>query len=65
MLRICEHGELLRRAILLHINGRRPDIQRPRRQQLIEKIAVDLRTHIVDVGLEDTALAEHCPRALA
>ena len=57
---VGEHRQNVRRTIFLHVNRRRPHVERARPQQSIVKITVNLRIHIIDVGFK----FEELPRLL-
>ncbi len=52
MIVVDEHRQSMRRTVFLHIDRRRPNVERSLLQQSIVKMPVDLRIHIVDIGLE-------------
>ena len=53
VLRLAQHRQQRARTILFHLHRRGVNIERARGQGLLEKVAVDLRIHVVEIGFDD------------
>src|SRR6266851_2460864 len=53
ILRLAEQGEQSTRPVLFHLHGSGVDVERTCGQGLFLEIAVDLRIHIVEIGLDN------------